>query len=197
MGDSEEVYGYRFAGTGFRQVIRISDEGVCFKSGDLVPWAKVVGLRASPDFLLDKAFDSLGVPQPRVSIYLDDGRVFSFRGTGLRRPESRRIRWFESVSEEYQSAVQRLKARVRRGWEGPREERIVLHTGYAIALAAFVVTVCILGWSGIAVSRDTQLGIGMTAAVLLGQLGFVVGPVVARWMRKRYLHQAGGLLNSE
>ena len=78
------AYGYQAFGR-FREIVRLEREGIVYRGKTLLRWSDIVAYRAYPHFYGDSVFAALRAPQPRLTLYLQSGRIILVRGTLLRR----------------------------------------------------------------------------------------------------------------
>ncbi|HPS78817.1 MAG TPA: hypothetical protein PLS53_11730 [Thermoanaerobaculaceae bacterium] len=169
------------------RILALDDEGIEYRSQALVPWADLVAFRAFPDLFLDKTHAGLGVPFPRVVLYLASGRALFVRGSGLRtRDSAHEIRPFERVPPEFKDLVDDLDRRGIPRWSGPREETVILGTG-----AAFLAAATAGGFGALAFLQaiESYSEVVLVGGILAGMCGIGVGFGLACLARRRYLRR--------
>lgn len=179
-------FGYRRVGGAFREVLALDERGITIKRLRLVPWSNVVAKRTYPNFYQDRW---LGWFQPRLRIYVRDGRSYLFLGAGLLAREDaggRRKRGWGELPASYRDLIAQLDYRGIPDWSGPREEVTLLQVGMALAIFGGLLGYALATGGLLAKSVDVDDAVGV-GWVGLGLLSFAVTPFIARRRRRNHV----------
>jgi hypothetical protein len=179
------TFGHRAPLGGFREAVAISEDGIRFAGRLFVPWSEVRAFRSYPKFFQDTAFAVLGNPIPRLAIYLRNGAALTVRGSGLRTPETiKGIRPLERIPHEYEDLVREIRRRGVPTWEGPREEIVALVGAFGLGLFGFFVWLAVEKWVP---ALNGGLEAALILGILVGGVGLLTSPLLARAARRAYL----------
>ena len=179
-------FGYRKMRGAFREVLALDENGVTIKGRYSVPWSNVVAKRTYPNFYQDRW---LGWLQPRLRIYVRDGRSYFFLGAGLLAREdtgARRKRGWGELPATYRDLVAQLDHRGIPEWSGPREEVTLVQVGMVLAILGGLLGYALATRGLLAKSVNVDEAVAI-AWVGFGLLSFVVTPFIAQRMRRSHV----------
>ncbi|HWW61696.1 MAG TPA: hypothetical protein VN181_10050 [Thermoanaerobaculia bacterium] len=178
-----QTYKYLFTSNTRRDVIRICDDYLEDHTGRRVPWQDVIAYRAYPRFAHDLVYAALGMPKPRLTIYLRSGQIIRMRGDILV-SDDEPIRREGGVPVAFKELVSIFRARGVDEWKGPKEEYVLIGVARALFVIGGAIAAALAVREAWSISRVAAFIVG---GVILAQLTFVLSGRVARRLRSAYI----------